>query len=135
MTQEEKDLLFADLSSRVHYGVVCESLIPNSGMKGKITQITNKKISLGGFWHDVSQIKPYLRPLKSMTDEEEREFYKTVQPMADFLFDLQEDFRPIQMFKNIPDEMYRFFNSHFFDYHGLIPMGLAQEAPEGMYKP
>lgn len=26
-----------------------------------------------------------------------------------------------------------FLNEHHFDYNGLIPMGLAIEAPEGMY--
>ena len=39
----------------------------------------------------------------------------------------KELFKPIQLYKNIPFGLYEFFNSHHFDYRGLIPKGLAIE--------
>jgi hypothetical protein len=35
---------------------------------------------------------------------------------------------------NGPYPIVDWLNTHHFDHRGLIPMGLALEAPEGMYK-
>ena len=67
------------------------------------------------------QIKPYLRPMSSMTEEEKKEERK--------LWDI------VTTTRNDLHYLYTdFLVSHHFDYRGLIPMGLALEAPEGMYK-
>ncbi len=81
----------------------------------------------------VELIKPYLRSLLSMTAKEEREYNGTLPPLGNFMFEQEELFKPIQLYKNIPFELYEFFNSHYFDYRGLIEKGLAIEAPAGMY--
>ena len=57
-------------------------------------------------------ILPYLRPMSSMSEEERRYLQKLPFPY-DFV---------------------DWLNAHHFDYRGLIPKGLALEAPEGMYK-
>ena len=57
---------------------------------------------------------PYLRPMSSMTEEEKDEYSKAIESL---------------LWTNELD----FFNKYHFDYRGLIPKGLALEAPEGMY--
>ena len=63
----------------------------------------------------INDIIPYLRPMSSMTEEEEREFEETLQ------------------YTQYTLESYDWLNAHHFDYRGLIPMKVALEAPEGMY--
>ena len=65
MTQEDKQLLLKDLCGRLPYGVICE--IYNE--KCAITE----KLLFGGISHfadDTIGVKPYLRPMSSMTEEE-----------------------------------------------------------------
>lgn len=74
-------------------------------------------------YHDIElYIKPYLRPLSSMTDEEHEEYRKHVKEVNGFTYDI-----------NCSD-LVDWFNRKMFDYRGLIPKGLAIEAPEGMYE-
>jgi hypothetical protein len=73
------------------------------------------------------QIKPYLRPMSSMTDEERGEFRKVGGVMS---HSPQHDTWAISAFA---PEAYDWLNAHHFDYRGLIEKGLALEAPKGMY--
>jgi hypothetical protein len=70
------------------------------------------------------QIKPYLRPMSSMTEEEYENF--------------RETFKWFEQFDKLIFEWtyksYDWLNKHHFDYRGLIPKGLALEALENMYK-
>ena len=73
----------------------------------------------------VEEVRPYLRPLSSMTEEEDKDwqFYKNrIAESCDEL--LNERIM----------ELHDWFHRKHFDYRGLIPMGLALEAPKGMYK-
>jgi hypothetical protein len=67
----------------------------------------------------LEDVKPYLRPMESMTEEEKTYQMKLI--------------RDIKHGANI-DKLEDFYHSHYFDYRGLIPMGLALPAKEGMYK-
>jgi len=72
----------------------------------------------GGF-QDLNELKPYLRSLSSMTDEE-REYLES-----------------LTNFHATPDvvrDKIDFYLERHLDFRGLIPKGLAIEAPEGMYK-
>ena len=113
MTQEEKELLLKDLCCRLPYGVFVEYDY-GDGVK-RATKFHGNYLYLmmmGSLqWKD---FKPYLRPISSMTEEEKAE-----------LFQLMGNGTDIQRVD--------FYNAHNFDYRGLIPMGLALEAPEGMY--
>lgn len=113
MTQEEKQLLLKDLCTRLPYGVMCNhynrtEIIANISDKGFY-----QPMSRDG-WHNIEEIKPYLRPLSSMTDEEKNELLQ--------LMGCGTDIKRVD-----------FYISHHFDYRGLIEKGLALEAPEGMY--
>ena len=66
----------------------------------------------------LDEIKPYLRPIESMTKKEEREYSK----FAHFGNTLGDWTKSIDYLK-----------SHHIDYRGLIPMDLALPAPDGMY--
>ena len=77
------------------------------------------------YYNKIVDVKPYLRPMSSMTDEEEKE-YRNI--------DNRSYSCPID-YAHIPaSERIDWLNKNHFDYRGLIPKGLALEAQEGMYK-
>lgn len=122
MTPEE--LLLIDLCARLPYGVKvkCGSEI-----------LTFNANWLQMFQHHLDEIKPYLRPMSSMTEEEKEELYHYYcKEIADNLItpNLTWELRCCVSNSFGTDWLI----SHHFDYRGLIPMGLALEAPEGMYK-
>ena len=73
--------------------------------------------------YKVWDIKPYLRQMSSMTEEEENELVKVA---------VIGGYNDDSVFNSyiITD----WLNAHHFDYRGLIPMELALEATEDMYK-
>lgn len=75
----------------------------------------------------VEFIKPYLRPMSSMTEEERGEFRNFGGVMS---YSPQHDTWAISAFS---PEAYDWLNKNMFDYRGLIPMGLALEATKNMY--
>ena len=130
MTQEEKQLLIRDLCARLPYGVyvrineihcldkneaITEGFIggyckPNMCQDYSLDEIYE-------FLDEEDDVKPYLRPMSSMTEEEKQEYV--------IAWDSRQPY--------LPTEAMDWLNAHHFDYRGLIPMGLALEAPEGMY--
>ena len=112
MTPEEKELLLKDLSARLPYGVIVYSL-----------QIPYEQ-KLIGYIPDIEKysIKPYLRPMSSMTEEEENEL-TGIAVLGGYNSSVFNSFIVID-----------WLNAHHFDYRGLIEKGLALEAPKGMYK-
>ena len=119
MTQEEKELLLTDLCARLPYDV-CVHIRYKTGEPcyGKLTPrdiqwLIDSKIE---------NIKPYLRPMSSMTEEEHKE-YRILNDLITIDGALIIDVTQID-----------WLNAHHFDYRGLIEKGLALEAPEDMYK-
>lgn len=122
MTQEEKQLLIIDLCARLPYGVVCQFKTSTQyALYVNIFDDTLTNSNLFRLYEEDSLVRPYLRPMSSMTEEEHEE-YKS-------LFEL---FGKIPVIKQ-NDKYFDFINSHYFDYRGLIEKGLALEAPENMY--
>lgn len=113
MTQEEKQLLIKDLCTRLPHGVMYDN---KPEQPKKLLPISPYKIE---------DIKPYLRPMSSMTEEERKEYNK-------YLFHGAS----IGLMSNTETayELIDWLNSHYFDYRGLIEKGLALEAPNDMYK-
>lgn len=130
MTQKEKQILLRDLCTRLPHGVNLHIEFYDLQGDGKLAS-RDVKLTAGNIgycfgnshWVD---IKPYLRPMSSMTKEEKAEYtsYCFEQPF------LQKDKTP--NLGSVP-MCIDWLNAHHFDYRGLIPMGLALEAPEGMY--
>ena len=146
MTQEDKDLLLVDLCARLPYGVKCYVPVENCTM-----ELTGKRLNYFCFHKDVWGIdyshefeividplndahngyvvKPYLRPMSSMTEEEKHELYSSCGIISLDFERRTTDMVAIFNSAKVVD----YFNAHHFDYRGLIPKGLAIEAPEGMY--
>jgi hypothetical protein len=72
--------------------------------------------------------KPYLRPISSITDEEERELNGLLSEVYDFSFRMEELLEDIQMQNGIPFHYIDWFNKNHFDYRRLIEKGLANDA-------
>lgn len=112
MTQEEKQLLLKDLSARLSYGVK---------FQGEDSNVYTLDAA-NYFALQVEDVvfKPYLRLMSSMTEEERKYYNALVQSIRDG--------------ETYEYEVVDWLNERHFDYRGLIPMGLAFEAPEEMYK-
>lgn len=126
MTQEDKELLLKDLCARLPHGVIVaiENYDGTHFYRKLISIKDSNRIDLTKVEienSDVTQylewVKPYLRPMSSMTGEENYEFYSYYD-----------------MFNNNPVGLIDWLNAHRFDYRGLIEKELALEAPEGIYE-
>ena len=127
MTQEDKELLLKELCARLPYGIKIE--LTNKGYHHEnIAKRGDKTIdTLKGFtgkyftihhdnpldwnWADneieVEDIKPYLFPISSMTEEQKVDMIKSSCGIGSD--------------KNVFD----WYNKNHFDYRGLIPLDLA----------
>ena len=120
MTKEEKDLLFRDLCARLPYNPMIKvdgnpdpfrldirtRWILNYGVEGTLDEL----------FYDV---KPYLRPMSDMTEEEN----------WDLCYQDQDDIWGKCKFNEISE----WCDSRFLDHRGLIERNLAIPAPKGMY--
>ena len=128
MTQEDKQLLIKDLCARLPYGTKVSIRSDYTG--------TLEVMELNCFHLDSSysieyrHLRPYLRSMSSMTEEEK----ENLQSLHDIISDENygDGYSPSAW--DAITEWEDYCNSRHLDYRGLIPMGLALEAPEGMYK-
>ena len=119
MTPEEKNLLLKDLCARLPYRTFVQTYHYNTGsFEPLMPRLLEAFIKDDGL-----EIKPYLRPMSSMTEEEKFEYDRI----------LSIEHEGYLLIEEVPD-IIDFYNSKHLDYRGLIPMGLALEAPEDMYK-
>ena len=139
MNKEDKELLLKDLSARSPYGVKVSLINKHKFLNGVIDAVypTDERVIVdylseaiapinvrcGGFNIERNKVKPYLRPMSSMTKKEHDEYSVLYQRVY---------------YKDSPTELdlkdiIDWLNAHHFDYRGLIEKGLALEAPEGMY--
>lgn len=124
MTKEEKQLLLIDLCARLPYGVIVKE---NDG----VNENDNKLLDIDMFDrcinydYIIEDIKPYLRSIESMTEEEYEEYHATFW---------HEDYGGLPSPWSATYETFDWFNAHHFDFRGLIRMKLAIEAPKDMYK-
>ena len=121
MTKEEKDLLLKDLCARLPYHVRCKIWLKDGTTEeGPLDLQHNYGDVLRDafFYHEIKDIKPYLRPLSSMTEEEKKEYtsYCFEQPF------LQKGKTP--NLGSVP-MCIDWLNKKMFDFRGLIPKGLA----------
>ena len=144
MTQQEKELLLKDLCARLLYGV--KVFYHTDGWEDKNNTLSPQKIDMMLHRSDVI-IKPHLRPISSMTDEEVEEIRILLNNSNCGRVVNKENFTKenfgVLWFTNMcPSEcvghtmmsiVIDYLNSIHVDYRGLIPMGLALEATEGLY--
>lgn len=94
-------------------------------------QLTLTPFILSNYYDDIEKIKPYLRPMSSMTEDEKLDYIA--------LGDIKRYTNP--QFAYLISEQLDYLNARHFDYRidpstgkTLIESNLAIEAPEGMYK-
>ena len=129
MTQTEYyDLLMKDLCGRLHYGTMIsingdnqylDSIIYDDGYY--VNFVGDNKEGYSLYYND---IKPYLFPLSSMTEEQQKEYRKICDLDMTILENRPMKGEPFPAMYNSQD----WLDAHHFDYRGLIPMGLAIDA-------
>ena len=137
-----KELLLNDICGRLPYGLICHCDSGFSQGDLKLVGINERcdyiflrddgetYCCLPGEW-----IKPYLRPISSMTEEERYEIQgilgKDIEIIDDFI-NIIDSSRKRFSFLEL-QAVFDWLNAHHFDYRGLIEKGLALEATEDMY--
>jgi hypothetical protein len=129
MTQKQKELLLKDLCARLPYGVKCkyyDCCIGDFG-EGTIRGFErHDRFEIDGVCIRVDDVRPYLFPLSSMS-EEQKEFIKN-----QFCYDWDSD-DPYSLWTycieiGAIDALIDVLNKYHIDYRGLIPMDLANDA-------
>ena len=130
MAQEDKELLLKDLCARLPYlenwvQFEGEDYIITGYGHGRVFLLPSLVSSCTGPCPLIEEVKPYLRPMSSMTEEEDDKYMTT--------FDI-EDLGGLPSPCTATFETFDWLNEHHFDFRGLIKKGLALEAPSDMYK-
>ena len=133
MTHTEKDLLLKDLCGRLPYRVkvqikneivVLDSICDDDGYHFNFIGEDREGVN-------IENIKPYLFPLSSMTEEQ---YYEMMSYSSEDCLDhmkILKSLRECTDFTHWPLYEYRvidWYNKNHFDYRGLIPMGAAIDA-------
>lgn len=130
MTKEEKQLLLKVLCAGLPYGIKILDIPAN--VVGELYLISTTDMveyepideaNDDNWTQTLYNIKPYLRPMLSMTEEERQEYRTECKKVLLMRYRVNNHY-PVT----------DWLNAHHFDYRGLIPMGLALEAKKGMYK-
>ena len=132
----DKELLLKDLCARLPYGLWIDD-----GYALAI-HIDYSDVHFENYFNGIlnGDVKPYLRPMSSMTEEEKSELkeYLDAEEVDCNGFGYTEGGTLEDYVSNIPYSLCNYvidwLNKNMFDYRGLIPKGLALEATEGMYK-
>lgn len=130
MIKEEKKLLFRDLCARLPYHVRCKIWLKDGTTEEGPLDLEHNyaDVLLNAFYYDdIKDIKPYLRPMSSMTDEEKVEYENTFASVYD-VDDYGED--ADSWHEEFSIHSLDWLNKNHFDYRGLIEKGLAIEVTE-----
>lgn len=147
MTQKQKELLLKDLCSRLPYGVKVQVDLQSDTYAPIVCKVCSVECTeIGSAFIGVETspdtynefreflCKPYLFPLSSMTEEQKYDFYcRFIENDCDF-----NDFKEFYLDNNMWHKMLTsvddcesvvdWYNKNHFDYRGLIPMDLANDA-------
>ena len=122
MTKEEKKLMLQDLCARTFYGVKVQYMNKIFDIDYISPIYEEIKLNTSGNWTiDVFEIKPYLFPLSSMSEEQQKEFDQLIKLE---LKAINDEIPHTQVTTFEID----FYNKNHFDYRELIEKGLAIDA-------
>jgi len=139
MTQEDKELLLKDLCARLPYGIQVLADLDKEFDDGIVGVLVRIESYVGKRYPElkgqyllyqqgcltplvVDEVKPYLRPMSSMTEEEINEFIL----ISDTVLWLGDKKSTCILSLEQKD----WLNAHHFDYRGLIEKGLAIKVTE-----
>lgn len=138
MGKEDKHILLKSFCEALHYHTICHTHNGDYELLG--IDIEKEEVRLDSPIYDegddiyglhcYGDVMPYIRPMSSMTDEETAQ----VQMFMDIVTDENygDGYSPSAW--DAMNGFVQYCDSHHLDHRGLIPMGLALPAPEGMYK-
>ena len=123
MTREDKELLYKDLCARLPYGVRYRHFTWNDEFGEIYIAARIYSINTDGYVKNcyddetvyIDNVRPYLFPLSSMTEEQKKEYQYIIERWMN---------DPTYSISDSTD----WLNKYYFDYRGLIPMGLAIDA-------
>lgn len=133
MTQEEKDLLLKDLCARLPYGVI---VVTPKG-RGYVCDINltifgcELGVNIDPLIRDtfsINDVKPYLLPMSSMTEEQKKEYNNLQCYVPIYYYEYKELVEEIELHPTL--ESFEYLYKNHFDYRGLITMRLAIDATE-----
>ena len=115
MNKEDKELLLKDLCARLPYKLCVEDEY------GDIICLNYTDLHFENYFNAILEgyVKPYLFPLSSMTEEEQR----TLDSMCNGV-EMVSRLSGLKMF----GKAFNWLNENHFDYRGLIEKGLAIDA-------
>ena len=129
MTQENKELLLRDLCARLPYSLCVQDEY------GEIDYVNYNDVHFANYFDSIlnGKVKPYLRPMSSMTEEE----FAKLKEYSGLKYD-QLDLRSFQngtykcldfYLSEVPSaaviRVFDWLNKYHFDYRDLIQMELA----------
>ena len=121
MTQEDKNLLLKDLSARLSYHVRLKVRLKDGTTEEGFLDLKHNYGDVlrdAFYYNEIIDIKPYLFPLSSMTEEQKMFLKQQTWCIAISTSGTVET----------TIEGIDWLNKNHFDYRGLIPMGLAIDA-------
>lgn len=125
MDNTSKEILKKELCAKLPHGIICKVF---GSRTAKLDGIVNGRAYFGELdlrkfdgLVDLEYVKPYLRPMDSMSDNEENEY------MASETYIEQQGYVP-------SINMFDWIDANGFDYRGLIDAGLALPAPPDIVK-
>lgn len=131
MKKEDKELLLKDLCARLPYGVKCYNIFSKEICELAAIEL-DRESTLFCFWDKrkmfyhqqtyLSEFKPYLFPLSSMTEEQRKELNDT---LINLNLKALSDEISLEVIATYEVD---FYNKNHFDYRGLIPKDLAIDA-------
>ena len=135
MIEKDKQLLLTDLCARIPYGVICHIYTGNYkllGVDGDIVHIDSPVYDEDDGFFNVEHVAviPFLRPMSSMTEEEEQERIIYERDI------MSQGFGAVTLYMN---RYIEWLDSKHFDWRTdgnnktLIERELALEAPDDMY--
>ena len=127
MTQNEKELLLKDLSCRLPYGVKYMDILNPDEHPSTLQSIDNCGLVMAndGFSHEIENVKPYLFPISSMTEEQIVEFDKIAE--LDIKYSITQIKNDVLIWTSGLNRFNWLLKNHF-DVYGLIDKGLAIDA-------
>ena len=122
MTQEDKELIFKELCARLPYHVKCKIWLKDGTTEEGLLDLQHNYgdvLQDAFYYNKIKDIKPYLRPMSSMTEEDKEEYCQLQQKV-------------IYNSKGVINEdVMKYINwcyKKHLDINNLIPMELAIDA-------
>ena len=129
MTQEDKELLLKDLCARLPYSLCVQDEY------GEIDYINYNDVHFANYFDSIlnGKVKPYLRPMLSMTEEEFtklKEYSGLKYDQLDLASFQNGTYKCLDFYlSEVPSgaviRVFDWLNRYHFDYRDLIPMDLV----------